>query len=135
MIPYRPEPFTDFTLSAQHMALEEAVRLARTDIGQVYPLIVGGRRIETETFDSLNPSRSAEIVGRVSKADAGLAEEALQHAAVVFESWSRVSVEQRARLLLKAAAALRRRKHEFTAWLMLEAGKPRAEADADTAEA
>ncbi|MEK3788665.1 L-glutamate gamma-semialdehyde dehydrogenase [Paenibacillus sp. FSL K6-1230] len=135
MIPYRPEPFTDFTLSAQHMALEEAVRLARTDIGQVYPLIVGGRRIETETFDSLNPSRSAEIVGRVSKADAGLAEEALQHAAVVFESWSRVSVEQRARLLLKAAAALRRRKHEFTAWLMLEAGKTRAEADADTAEA
>ncbi|WP_028590039.1 L-glutamate gamma-semialdehyde dehydrogenase [Paenibacillus massiliensis] len=135
MIPYRPEPFTDFTLSAQHMALEEAVRLARTDIGQIYPLIVGGRRIETETFDSLNPSRPAEVVGRVSKADAGLAEEALQHAAVVFESWSRVSVEQRARLLLKAAAALRRRKHEFTAWLMLEAGKTRAEADADTAEA
>lgn len=135
MIPYRPEPFTDFTLSGQHTALEEAVRLARTEIGQVYPLIVGGRRIVTETFDSLNPSRSAEVVGRVSKADAGLAEEALQHAATVFESWSRVSVEQRARLLLKAAAALRRRKHEFTAWLMLEAGKTRAEADADTAEA
>ncbi|MNW27281.1 1-pyrroline-5-carboxylate dehydrogenase 1 [compost metagenome] len=135
MIPYRPEPFTDFTLPGQHTALEEAVRLARTEIGQVYPLIVGGRRIVTETFDSLNPSRYTEVVGRVSKADAALAEEALQHAATVFESWSQVSVEQRARLLLKASAALRRRKHEFTARLMLEAGKTRAEADADTAEA
>ncbi|MEJ9216366.1 aldehyde dehydrogenase family protein, partial [Aneurinibacillus thermoaerophilus] len=52
-----------------------------------------------------------------------------------FKTWSRVPAEERAGYLFKAAAILRRRKHEFSAWLMLEAGKSRAEADADTAEA
>ncbi|KXK19436.1 MAG: delta-1-pyrroline-5-carboxylate dehydrogenase, partial [Chloroflexi bacterium OLB15] len=44
-------------------------------------------------------------------------------------------VEERARYLLKAAAEMRRRKHEFSAVMVLEAGKPWNEADADTSEA
>ncbi|NJL93924.1 MAG: L-glutamate gamma-semialdehyde dehydrogenase [Anaerolineae bacterium] len=43
--------------------------------------------------------------------------------------------EERARYLLRAAAAMRRRKHEFSAWMVFEVGKSWAEADADTAEA
>lgn len=43
--------------------------------------------------------------------------------------------EIRADVLFKAAAIIRRRKHEFSALLTKEAGKPWNEADADTAEA
>ena len=43
--------------------------------------------------------------------------------------------EVRADVLFKAATIIRRRKHEFSALLTKEAGKPWREADADTAEA
>uniref|UniRef100_UPI0035B51E6E L-glutamate gamma-semialdehyde dehydrogenase n=1 Tax=Peribacillus tepidiphilus TaxID=2652445 RepID=UPI0035B51E6E len=43
--------------------------------------------------------------------------------------------ESRADILFRAAAIIRRRKHEFSALLTKEAGKPWNEADADTAEA
>ena len=39
------------------------------------------------------------------------------------------------RVLLRAARRMRERRHEFSAWMVLEVGKSWAEADADTAEA
>ena len=51
-----------------------------------------------------------------------------------FESWSRTPVEERASLLFRAADIIRRRKHEFSAWMIFEVSKNYAEADADIAE-
>jgi 1-pyrroline-5-carboxylate dehydrogenase len=64
-----------------------------------------------------------------------LAEKAMEKAAVAFEKWKKQKPEARASILIRAAAMLRRRKHEFSAYLIKEAGKPWNEADADTAEA
>ncbi len=50
-------------------------------------------------------------------------------------TWQYTTVEERARYLLRAAMELRRRKHEFSAMMVLEVGKNWAEADGDTAEA
>jgi 1-pyrroline-5-carboxylate dehydrogenase len=46
-----------------------------------------------------------------------------------------VPAEQRAQIVERVAAILRERKHEFDAWLVVEAGKTWAEADADVSEA
>ncbi|ANY68045.1 L-glutamate gamma-semialdehyde dehydrogenase [Paenibacillus sp. BIHB 4019] len=136
MITYVPEPFTDFTIEANSEALAAAISQVQQQLGQVYPLIIGGSRVMTEeTQSSINPSSTSEVVGRVSKANAEQADQAIASASETFKSWSKVPVAHRARLLFKAAAILRRRKHEFNAWLMIEAGKTRGEADADTAEA
>ncbi|AJY76816.1 L-glutamate gamma-semialdehyde dehydrogenase [Paenibacillus beijingensis] len=136
MIPYRPEPLTNFQTETNHEALFEAIRQAQDALGREYPLIIGGERVLTGDMQiSINPSNKMQVIGRVSKANAEHAEQAIQGAHCAFLTWSRVPAGQRARLLFRAAAALRRRKHEFNAWLMLEAGKTRAEADADTAEA
>ena len=43
--------------------------------------------------------------------------------------------EERSALLLRIAAIIRRRKHEFSAMMVLEESKSWAEADGDTAEA
>ena len=59
----------------------------------------------------------------------------MKTAAQTFENWKAIPHDHRARYLFKAAAILRRRKHEFSAWLTMEAGKSWPEADADTAEA
>lgn len=75
------------------------------------------------------------MIGSVSKASKDLAEKAMQEADKAFKSWKKVKPEIRADVLFKAATIIRRRKHEFSAWLTKEAGKPWNEADADTAEA
>ena len=52
-----------------------------------------------------------------------------------FVTWARVPGVERARVLLRAAAIMRRRRHELSATMVLEVGKNWVEADADTAEA
>src|SRR5699024_6191962 len=60
---------------------------------------------------------------------------AMQVADERFETWRKSDPAFRADILFKAAAIVRRRKHEFSALLIKEGGKPWNEADADTAEA
>ncbi|NIK70738.1 L-glutamate gamma-semialdehyde dehydrogenase [Paenibacillus sp. BK720] len=133
---FKNEPFTNFRLEANNKAYDAALELVRSKLGREYPLVIGGRRITTtRTSPSTNPASKNQVIGVVSQADASLAEEAIQTAARTFDSWRYTEPGERARYLYKAAALLRRRKHEFSAWMTLEAGKTRAEADADTAEA
>lgn len=136
MTTFRNEPFTDFTKPDNKAAFEEALQLVESELGLICPLVIGGERIVTErTIKSLNPSCSDQTVGYACSSDRELAERAVQTAADAFERWKLTSPAARARLLFKAAAMLRRRKHEFSAWLVYEAGKTWPEADADTAEA
>ncbi len=136
LIPYKHEPFTDFSKEENRKAFEEALQLVEGYLGQDYPLIIGGERVTTEDkIVSYNPANKEEVIGRVSKANQELAEKAMQEALTAFESWKKVDPVIRADVLFKAAAIVRRRKHEFSALLVKEAGKPWNEADADTAEA
>ncbi|MBM7714024.1 1-pyrroline-5-carboxylate dehydrogenase, partial [Bacillus thermophilus] len=135
MIEYKHEPFTDFSKEENKKAFQAGMELVESYLGQDYPLIIGGERIETEEkITSVNPANKVEVVGRVSKANRELAERAMNSALEAFESWKKVKPEVRADVLFKAAAIVRRRKHEFSALLVKEAGKPWKEADADTAE-
>ncbi|WP_227935227.1 L-glutamate gamma-semialdehyde dehydrogenase [Alkalihalobacillus deserti] len=132
---YKHEPFTDFSVEENRIAFEEALRKVEKELGKDYPLIVGGERITTEAkIVSNNPSNKEEVVGTVSKANKEIAEAAIQAADQAFQTWRNVNPEERANILIRAAAIIRRRKHEFSAWLVKEAGKPWKEADGDTAE-
>ncbi|WP_029192811.1 L-glutamate gamma-semialdehyde dehydrogenase [Paenibacillus harenae] len=136
LVPFRNEPFTDFSVTDNIHDFQEALRKVESELGREYMLKIGADRIETVTKrKSINPSQVSQLVGIVSQADTALAHEAILAASAAFEDWKRVMPSARARVLYKAAALLRRRKHEFSAWLVYEAGKSWAEADADTAEA
>jgi 1-pyrroline-5-carboxylate dehydrogenase len=136
MIPYKHEPFVDFSKEVNKKAYQEALRTVEGYLGQDYPLYIGAEKVTTdEKIVSYNPADKQEIIGRVSKANQDLAEKAMQEATSAFESWKKVKPEIRADVLFKSAAIIRRRKHEFSALLTKEAGKPWNEADADTAEA
>ncbi|HYF92683.1 MAG TPA: L-glutamate gamma-semialdehyde dehydrogenase [Symbiobacteriaceae bacterium] len=133
---YRPEPFTDFRKDENARAFRAALEKVQGELGREYPLIISGDRIRSQTtFASVNPANPAELIGRVSQAERSHFEQAMQAAEGAFATWSRWDAKWRARILLKAAAQLRRRKHEFSALLVLEIGKTWPEADADTAEA
>ncbi len=136
VVQYHPEPFTNFALKENYDAFYAALEKVQGQLGRTYPLIISGDRVMSQTtFDSINPANPSQVVGKVSSADRNHYEQAMQAAQGAFETWSRMDPKARARILLKAAAGLRRRKHEFSAWMVLEVGKSWPEADADTAEA
>lgn len=115
---------------------ESALASVRTQLGQRYPLVIGGTRIYTDDVnESINPFAPEVVVGHVSKADRQHAQEAVQQALAAFSSWKQRTLTERARYLLKAAAIMRRQKHELSALMCIEAGKTWGEADGDTAEA
>jgi 1-pyrroline-5-carboxylate dehydrogenase len=135
LIPYRNEPYLDWS--------DENVKKMRAALEQVggrldreYPLIIGGKPVETEgEIVSVDPAKPSRVVGRTGRATAHEADLALHSATEAFESWSRTAPEARARILLRASAIMKRRRFELLAWEVYEGGKPWAEADAQVAEA
>lgn len=133
---YKHEPFTDFNTEENRAAFEQALANVNEIMGRDYPLVINGERIITEDkIVSYNPANKEEVVGTVSKANKEHAEMAIQAAAEAFDEWRYWNPEERANILFRAAAIIRRKKHDFSALLVKEAGKPWNEADADTAEA
>jgi 1-pyrroline-5-carboxylate dehydrogenase len=134
--PFVNEPVTDFSQPANREAMEIALREVRAQFGRQYELWVAGRREKTgDLLKSANPSRPDEVVGVHHKATKALANEAVEAAHAYFAEWGSTPAETRARMLFQAAELFRRRKFEFDAWLVYEAGKTWPEADADVSEA
>jgi 1-pyrroline-5-carboxylate dehydrogenase len=134
--PFSNEPIKTFQDPADVAAMEAALAAVRGRFGESYPLVIDGRRIETEKkIRSLNPARPDEVVGTTSSASREQATAAIEAAARAFESWKRTTAEQRAGFIFKAAALLRERRFQYDALLVYEVGKSWLEADADVAEA
>ena len=133
--PFRNEPATDFTGEENKQAMRAAIEKVRSQLGREYDLVIGGKRVKTkDKLRSINPANPSQLVGLFQKAGAGEVDPAMQAALKAFASWSRTSAEERAGLLLRTAELIRKRKHEFSAWMIFEVSKNWAEADADTCE-
>jgi 1-pyrroline-5-carboxylate dehydrogenase len=113
-----------------------ALAQVRSDLGREYDLWIAGEPARTEgKLESYNPSNASELVGLHQKATRELANRAVEDAWAFFPEWSRTPAQERIDMLLRAAAIIRRRKNEFDAWLVYEAGKTWIEAEADVSEA
>ncbi len=129
------EPFTDFSQPESVAAFRAALDRVKAEIGRTYPIVIGGETIHSDkVFPSINPSRPAEVLGYFVSGTPEQADQAVEAAYEAFQTWQHVPPAARSRMLLRAAALLRRRKHEFSATMVLEVGKSWVEADADTAE-
>src|SRR5919106_2057997 len=136
LLPYKNEPYLDWSVESNQKAMRAALGEVRNSLGKSYPLIIDGKPVETDReIPSVNPSNPSQVVGRVGRATEREADMALETATKIFGSWSKTGPEARARILLRAAAIMRRRKFEMLAWEVYEGGKPWAEADAQFAEA
>jgi len=135
---FKNEPFTDFSKPENAEAMRAAIEKVRGELGREYPLLINGEKVTlTEKFESFNPAKKSEVVGRFSEADAdtSLVEKAINGASDAFKTWRNVPAPERAEFLFKAADLMRKRKHELSAWMVFEVAKTWAEADGDTAEA
>ncbi len=133
---FQNEPLTDFKIAENRRRMQDALHAARGEFGRKYPLVIDGDDVWMEReILSINPARPAEVVGRVAEGGIAEADAALDAARAAFRKWSRTSVEERARLLERAAELMRRERFDLAALEVFETAKPWIEADADVAEA
>jgi 1-pyrroline-5-carboxylate dehydrogenase len=131
------EPLADFSKPENLKAAQAALAKIRKEFGREYDLwIAGGRKHSSgELLDSVNPANPSEVIGRHHKANAALANQAIEDAHAYFPTYRKTPVEQRVEMAARVASIIRERKFEFDAWLVSEAGKTWPEADADVSEA
>ncbi|MFT3745491.1 MAG: aldehyde dehydrogenase family protein [Pyrinomonadaceae bacterium] len=135
---FRNEPFTDFSKPENAEAMKAAIAKVKSELGREYPIVINGEKIALEhKFESINPSKTSEVVGVFSEGDSdtSLVEKAIDAATEAFKTWRNVDPATRAEYLFKIADVMRQRKHELSAWMVYEVSKTWAEADGDTAEA
>jgi 1-pyrroline-5-carboxylate dehydrogenase len=133
---FRNEPLTDFTNEENAAAMRAALETVRSQLGQEYPLVIGGERVDTEgKIETNNPANRTQVVGKFQKATKELANRAVETAYETFQTWRNTPAEERAQLLFRVAELIRVRKHEMSAWMIFEVAKSWPEADGDTAEA
>ncbi|HEY8993963.1 MAG TPA: proline dehydrogenase family protein [Lacunisphaera sp.] len=128
---------TDFSQATgrerQRAALQDFVA---TKLGKKWPVIINGKKIADRPFlPSVNPARPAQIVGYWAKGTVQDAEDAVAASVAFFPKWRATPVDERARILERAADLMEARRMEINSLLILEAAKPWVEADGDTSEA
>src|SRR5207302_10744911 len=102
--PFKNCPYIDFSKEENRQAQMEALEQVKSQLGRTYPLIIGGKKITNEdTFASINPAHPDQVIGYFSRATVEQTNEAVQAAAVAFESWKQVPAEERARYLFEVA--------------------------------
>jgi RHH-type proline utilization regulon transcriptional repressor/proline dehydrogenase/delta 1-pyrroline-5-carboxylate dehydrogenase len=126
----------DFSQDAVRAAFKRALGDIRTKLPISCPLLIDGEDAETaRKIESDNPSNAKEIVAVSASASVEDAERAIQAARAGFGPWSSTPVEERSSILEKWADLMEAERDELSALMVLEAGKPWREADADTCEA
>ena len=126
----------DFTIAKNRNDFEGALtRLASAEPQTAFPLIEGQRVDGGETISVENPSHTESPIGTVSLASVADSERALTVLRKGFPAWRDTSSEERADILFRLADLLEGERNDLSALIVLEAGKPWREADADVVEA
>jgi RHH-type transcriptional regulator, proline utilization regulon repressor / proline dehydrogenase / delta 1-pyrroline-5-carboxylate dehydrogenase len=134
--PFVNEPSNDFTLSSVRSKMSQALEGLRAKLGQVYPLVIGGKPVMgSQQMVSINPAAPKQVIGHLALGTTTDVVNAVAAARAAFPRWSRTPVEERSKFLERLAAKLRADRYELAAWEVFEVGKTWSEADADVVEA
>jgi RHH-type transcriptional regulator, proline utilization regulon repressor / proline dehydrogenase / delta 1-pyrroline-5-carboxylate dehydrogenase len=133
------EPMLDFSKESNRMLASEALATLEKTLPISVTSIVDGKKVEPKSngdvVETRSPSNLALVVSRASYASLSVVDEAVECAVQGFKSWSKAPIAERAGVLRKAAAIMRRDKFKLASIINLEVSKDFREADADIAEA
>lgn len=134
--PYPNAPDLDFAIATKRSQATEALKTVHAQLGQRYNPIINGAAVDTEaTADSVNPSKPAELVGKLGLASQEQADAAIAAAKAAFPAWAATPAKERGAILRRAADLMEERRHELNAWMVYEVGKPLGQADPEVSEA
>lgn len=133
---FRNQPLLRFTAQTERNGFAAAIKKVRKHLGEGYPLIINNHPVAgDDMIESRNPAKPNELIGLVASASSTQADIALEAALDAFPAWSNSSARARADFLRRVAHNLQKKRMEFAAWEILEAGKNWHEADGDVCEA
>jgi 1-pyrroline-5-carboxylate dehydrogenase len=133
---FRNEPLTDFSVESNHVAFRNALERLEARLPIQGKNRIGGKEVgAAESFTSINPCDRNQVIGHFPQGTKEDAVRAVEAAWRAFPDWSRLPADDRVAFILRIAAIFRKRKHDFSAMMVLEESKSWPEADADTAEA
>lgn len=136
---FQNSPLRDFSEANVRAGLADKVETFKTRLRikpEVVAPMIAGRYWEGEKrVSSVCPEEPALKVADVVLADRDAAEKAVTDLWQYFPQWRDRPVRERAEVLFRAAEHFEKQRDEITAVIVLEAGKPWLEADADVAEA
>lgn len=133
---FKNEPPIDFAMEVNRQKMRQALIDVKAKFGKVWPLIIGGEKIETQQqMHSVNPSCFDEIVGSFCCGKSEHVEQAVSAAREAANDWAQLGAAQRGAYLKRFAEIMRERLFELSAWEIYECGKNWREATNDVAEA
>lgn len=133
---FRNEPPIDFSKSEMREAMQAALRSVQAQLGKHFPMVIAGQPIDTaDKIRSINPCRSAQLVGSAAVATVQHVDQAVAAAKAALPAWAARSAKERADVIRKAAQIMRDRFFELSAWQVYECSKQWSEATNDVCEA
>ncbi|MCT7960683.1 L-glutamate gamma-semialdehyde dehydrogenase [Laspinema sp. D1] len=128
-------PDRDYAKIKEREEAAAALASVRQQLGKTYlPLINGDRVNAPNTVNSVNPSNPSEVIGKIGLMSVEQADQAVAAAKSALTQWRTTPAGDRANLLRKAGELMEQRRHELSAWMVLEVGKPLRECDAEISE-
>ncbi|HPM23889.1 MAG TPA: proline dehydrogenase family protein [Phycisphaerae bacterium] len=136
MDPFENTPNADFTSETSRQRMQAGLAQVRAELGREYPLMIGDQPVTTgQWFESHNPARPKEVVGRIAQANDEMVNRAVTAAAAAQRAWRLVPAADRAEHVTRIGQQLEARRFELAALMAIECGKTWREADADVSEA
>ncbi len=127
---------TDYADTELRNKGQNALAKVKTLLGKTYLPLINGEYQETNIYiESINPSDTSQIIGKVGQLDTEKAKIAMEAAKKAFPRWKNTSATERANIIRKAADIMEERRHELNAWICLEVGKIIPQADGEVSEA
>ena len=127
------------TLSADNeelqSAFDEAVERVRGQLGQSYPMLIGGEeRRAAEEFEDRSPIDRDIVVSRFPVGTRQDVRDAVAAARAAFPAWRDLGWRRRLEIIRRAADLISERQFEYAALMSFEVGKNRLEALGDVEE-
>src|ERR1700734_2821029 len=109
------EAFVDFSRPENTSQMEAALAKVKAEFGKEYPMYIGGEKVYTTgKMSSTNPSHPSEAIGVFKAGTKDNADAAVEADWKAFESWKKVTVEERLECLFRAAQIVPDRKFEIS---------------------
>ena len=127
------------TLSADNeelqSAFDEAVERVRGQLGQSYPMLIGGEeRRAAEEFEDRSPIDRDIVVSRFPVGTREDVRDAIAAARAAFPAWRDLGWRRRLEIIRRAADLISERQFDYAALMAFEVGKNRLEALGDVEE-
>ncbi|HSD75853.1 MAG TPA: aldehyde dehydrogenase family protein [Solirubrobacteraceae bacterium] len=133
--PFHNEPIAELRRAPERARLAAGLAALDPRLPLRVPIWIGDDRRDGDELVSTDPASPERVVAVAARATAADVDAAVTTAGRGFARWSARPAQDRARVLLRAAALMRERRPELAALAVRECAKPWDQADADVCEA